>query len=272
MFKRARNWEFSALLCVTLTLLIIVLAPFAVVVLGAFLNTSLLGLSTEQWARGGDSLITLKWFRYVFELYGSSLFFSVKLAVLSVAICLLIGVPGGYVIARNRLHFVETLALLPLSLPGIALSIGLIQAFAIVRGAWWLILAGHLLYTLPFMVRLVTNELRSFDLARLEACAQTLGANFPQRLRRVVLPNLRHAMIVGSLLVFAISWGEFNVSYLLNTPLHQTYPAALYATYTSNSFPVAGAATTIFLALIIPLLLAMQWIGGEASANVEQGA
>lgn len=272
MPKRARRREFWALLGVTLALLVVVLAPFVVVVLGSFLNASLLGVSTEQWAAGSESFVTLKWFRYVFDLYGSSLFFSVKLALLSVLLCLFIGVPGGYVIARHRLDFLETLALLPLSLPGIALSIGLIQAFAIVRGAWWLILAGHLLYTLPFMVRLVTGALRSFDLARLEACAQTLGASFPQRFRLVVLPNLRHAMTVGSLLVFAVSWGEFNVSYLLNTPLHQTYPAALYATYTSNSFAVAGAATTIFLAVIIPLLLAMQWIGGDASANIEQGA
>ena len=88
----------------------------------------------------------------------------------------------------------------------------------------------------------------------------------------IVIPNLRHAMISGALMVFAVSWGEFNVSYLLNTPLNQTYPAALYATYTSNSFQVSSAATVIFLSVIIPALLAIQWLGRDSSANIEEVA
>ncbi len=121
-------------------------------------------------------------------------------------------------------------------------------------------------------MRVVTNALRSFDLEKLEGVAQSLGANRWQRSLFVILPNLRHSIIVGSLLVFAISWGEFNVSFLLNTPLHQTYPAALYATYTANSFAVSSAATTIFLAVIIPVLLALQWIGGREFNRLEQAA
>jgi len=37
-------------------------------------------------------------------------------------------------------------------------------------------------------------------------------------------------MMVGSLLVFAVSWGEFNVSFLLNRGRPQTFPAVLYDT------------------------------------------
>jgi putative spermidine/putrescine transport system permease protein len=226
------------------------------------LNTSFLGLSTEQWAgQSGASIVSFHWFGYVWELYRGSLFFSLRLAFLSTLLCLLIGVPGAYALAqpgfRGR-RFLETLTMLPLALPGIALSIALIQTYAAARGSWWLILGGHLLYTLPFMIRIVLNALQSFDLAALELCARGLGANPWQRFGLVVLPNLRAAMISGSLAVFAVSWGEFNVSYLLNTPLHQTFPAALYATYTSNSFQVASAATCIFLGGLVPLLLLMQ--------------
>lgn len=117
------------------------------------------------------------------------------------------------------------------------------------------------------MVRIVAGALRSFDFAALDLCARGLGAGFGQRFAWVYLPNLRRAMVTGSLMVFAVSWGEFNVSYLLNTPLHQTFPAALYATYTSNSFQVAGAATTIFLGGIVPALLAIQFLGGEARSQ-----
>ena len=122
------------------------------------------------------------------------------------------------------------------------------------------------------MVRSVTSTLRSYDHAALERAARSLGAGFWQTCWHVTLPNLRHALVVGSLLVFAVSFGEFNVSFLLNTPLYQGFPAALYATYTTNSFQVSSAATTLFLLVIVPVLLVIQAIGGRASTRIEQGA
>ncbi|HVT15329.1 MAG TPA: ABC transporter permease subunit [Thermoanaerobaculia bacterium] len=258
---------------VTGGLALVVGLPVAVVVLGSCLDTSWLGLSSEQWVGGGKALLDLRWFRYVSELYGANMLFSLRLALLSVGVCLAAGVPGAYVLARRPFRgsrVLEEVVLLPLALPGIGMSVALIQAWSAARGQWWLILGGHLLYTLPFMVRAVAGTLRSGDISHLEAAARTLGAGAWQRAVWVILPSLRHAMIVGALLVFAISWGEFNVSFLLNTPLHQTYPAALYATYTSNSFKVSSAATVLFLAVVVPVLVAIQLVGG--GDRVEQGA
>ena len=79
-------------------------------------------------------------------------------------------------------------------------------------------------------------------------------------------------MMVGSLLVFAVSWGEFNVSFLLNRGRPQTFPAVLYDTYTNQSIQISSAATTIFLAIVIPAVIAIQWFGGRDSVEVEQGA
>jgi putative spermidine/putrescine transport system permease protein len=265
-----------ALHAITWILLAIVAAPVLVVLAGAFLDPSLLGVSSERWvADAAPSMWAPGWFGYIFGLYGSSMRFSLLLALLSVAICTLVSVPAAYAIVRSESRLakvLEEIALLPLSIPGIALSIGLIQAYVIVRGQWWLILCGHVIYTIPLMMRVVVNALRGVDLEKLQNTAQSLGANRRQRFFYVVVPNLRHSIIVGSLLVFAISWGEFNVSFLLNTPLHQTYPAALYSTYTANSFAVSSAATTIFLAVIIPVLLALQLVGGKEFNRVEQGA
>jgi putative spermidine/putrescine transport system permease protein len=269
-----RTASFWLLAALTLLLLLIVLSPFALVVAGAVLNTSFLGMSTEQWAsNAGRALFSFHWFGYVWELYHGSFYFSLRLSLLSTLLGLVIGVPGGFALVRSNFPgagALEAFVMLPLAMPGIALSIALIQAYAVIRGSWWLILCGHLLYTLPFMVRLVTDALRSFDAAGLEVCAQGLGANFRQRFVLVILPNLRHAMTSGALMVFAVSWGEFNVSFLLNTPLNQTYPAALYATYTSNSFQVGSAATVIFLMVSIPALLAIQWLGGKSHSNIEK--
>jgi putative spermidine/putrescine transport system permease protein len=104
----------------------------------------------------------------------------------------MISLPAAQVIARSRsaaAQILEEATLLPLSVPGIALSIGLIQGYAVIRGKWWLILCGHLLYTVPLMVRVLTNTLRSFDLERLQLAAQSLGANRWQRLFFIVHPE-----------------------------------------------------------------------------------
>ncbi|MEP7071535.1 MAG: ABC transporter permease subunit [Verrucomicrobiota bacterium] len=273
---KASRWGIAALHVITWALLIVVAAPVLVVLAGAFINPSFLGVSSERWVTASSQgMFGQSWFAYVFNLYGRSMQFSLLLALLSIVVCLVVSVPAAYGIVRSdsrASRLLEEVTLLPLSIPGIAMSIGLIQAYAIVRGQWWLILGGHVLYTVPLMMRVLTNALRSLDLERLEHTATSLGANKWQQFAYVVIPNLRHSIIVGSLLVFAISWGEFNVSFLLNTPLHQTYPAALYATYTANSFAVSSAATTIFLAVIIPVLLALQWIGGREFTRLEQGA
>lgn len=259
---------------VTIALMAVVLLPLIVVVLGSFLNASLLGLSSDLWSGSRHDILDFSAFGYLLENYGDWACFSLVLALACVVICLLVTIPAGYVLVRHPFPgsgLVEELVLLPLSLPGITLSIGLLAAYGELRGPL-LVLAGHLLYTIPFMLRVVTATLRSFNVARLEEAARSLGASLPQRLFLVILPNLRHAMMVGSLLVFAVSWGEFNVSFLLNRGRPQTFPAVLYDTYTNQSIQISSAATTIFLAIVIPAIIAIQWLGGRESADVGQGA
>ncbi len=270
----ARSGGARILSALTVLLAILILAPVVVLVAGSFLNTRWLGVTTEQWVAGSDSIVSLRWFGYVLKLYAPMLVFSVEIALLSVLVCIGVGVPGGYVLVRRfpGSALLEELVLLPLSVPGITISIALIQAYAVFRGQWWMVLCGHLAYTIPFMVRSVTTALRASSVETLDAAARTLGAGFFRRFWLVVVPTVRHAILIGSLLVFAISWGEFNVSYLLNTPLHQTYPAGLYAAFTFNSFQVSSAAATIFLAVVLPVLLAIQWIGGPEAVGIGQGA
>ncbi len=274
--SQRRPWLLYAISAV---LVLMVLSPIATVFAGSFLNTAFLGLSSEQWVResGNDTtnIFTFKWFGYVLQLYRPQLVFGVQLAIANVAVCLVIGIPGAYALVRDRVPgcgLLEDLLMLPLTLPGLTIAIGLLQAYSLIRGKWWLILAGQLLYTMPFMVRSITGALRSYDHASMERASRSLGAGFWQTAWHVTLPNVRHAVVVGSLLVFAISWGEFNVSFLLNTPLFQGFPAALYATYTHNSFQVSSAATVLFLMVIIPVLLVIQAIGGREMGKIEQAA
>jgi len=125
-------------------------------------------------------------------------------------------------------------------------------------------LIGHVLFTLPFMVRSVLAVMSSIDLAALEEAARSLGANFWQRMVYVVLPNSAGGIVAGSLMVVTLSLGEFNMTLLLHTPLTKTLPVGLADAYASLRLEVGSAYTVIFFVLIVPLLIALQRVNGRS--------
>ena len=244
-----------------MALLAVALAtPIAITAAGAFSRAEWYGERSE----GAAVADTPALFSYVLETWGHALLRSAGVVAAVVPLALLIGAPAAWAFRRRPFpgsRLLESAALVPLAVPGVALAFALIQS-APGFPRFWLLVAGHLAYTVPLVVKSVGNAVETFD-PRLEAAARSLGAGGWETARRVTLPLLLPALILSALLVFAVSWGEFNVSFLLATPLLQTFPAGLYATYTTNSFPVAAAATLVFLAPVVPALIAIQALGGE---------
>ena len=235
--------------------IVFLLSPLVITVLGSL---------TSAWQRSLFAPWTLAWYRYVYQNYLDAVTLSLEIAVLTVAVTIALGVPAAYVLARYRFpgrKLLEQLILLPMMVPGIALGIALIQTHAFLRGNWLLILAGHVVYTVPFVVDTVASTIRTFNLAVLEECAATLGASWGTRFLRVVLPNLRGAVTAAAVSVFTLSMGEFNMTYILYTPLTMTLPVGLFTSYASLRLEVASAFTTIFLVLIVPLLLVIERLG-----------
>jgi putative spermidine/putrescine transport system permease protein len=235
-------------------------APLVITVAGAFSRSEWYGRRSEGAPVQGAAAL----FEYVLEIWSHNLLRSVEIVAIVVPLALLLGAPAAYAFRRRPFpgsRWLEAAAVAPLAIPGIALAVALIGT-AGGAARFGLLAAGHLVYTVPLVVRTVGNALASHD-PRLEAAARSLGADRLTIVRRVVLPLLAPSLVLSALLVFAVSWGEFNVSFLLATPLVQTFPAALYLTYTTNSFPVAAAATLVFILPIVPVVAAIQALGGE---------
>ena len=230
--------------------------------------SALAGL-TENFFVGLESGLTLRWVWEVWGLYSQTIYLSLIIALACLVATLLLGVPTAYVLARKggRLsRLIEETIVLPVAIPGLAIALALIityGGFRDFRASWAFILVGHVLYTLPFMVRSVLAVLSSMNFRELEEGAASLGASFWQRFWTVILPNARPGILAGSLMVVTLSIGEFNLTWMLHTPVTKTLPVGLADSYASMRLEVASAYTLIFFVMIIPLLLAMQALSRE---------
>jgi putative spermidine/putrescine transport system permease protein len=229
----------------------------------------LAGLTTNYFV-GVKSGLTLRWVGEVWALYSETIWRSMQIALSCLVVTLLLGVPAAYALARAQSRWtrlVEELLTLPIAVPGLATALALILLYGQwrdFRGSWVFILVGHVLFTLPFMVRSVLAVMLAVDLKTLEEAAASLGASFRERFLSVVLPNVRPGIIAGSLMVVTLSMGEFNLTWMLHTPLTKTLPVGLADSYASMRLEIGSAYTLIFLFMIVPLLVAMQWASARS--------
>jgi len=225
---------------------------------------------TENYFVGVRSGLTLRWVGEVWALYEETIWRSIYVALACLGCTLALGVPAAYALVRSPsryVRWVEELLVLPVAVPGLATALALILAYGTwreFRASWLFILVGHVLFTLPFMVRSVLAVMAAIDLATLEEAAASLGASFARRFVTIVLPNARPGILAGSLMVLTLSMGEFNLTWMLHTPLTKTLPVGLADSYASMRLEIGSAYTLVFLVMIVPLLVALQWAAGRA--------
>ena len=231
----------------------------------------LAGLS-QNFFVGIESGLTLRWVVEVWSLYAQTIFLSLGIALACLAVTLVLGVPMAYVLARRpsrATRLFEELLVLPVAVPGLATALALILFYGEWRGfraSWTFILVGHVLFTLPFMVRSVLAVMAAINLVTLEEAAASLGAGFAQRFFGVIVPNARAGILAGALMVVTLSVGEFNITWMLHTPLTKTIPVGLADSYASSRLEIGSAYTIVFFVMIVPLLVAMQWLSRERKA------
>lgn len=254
----ARAWIAAAQWLVTLATCAFLVVPVVMSIVAGL---------TVNYFRGISSGLTLRWLAEVWTQYHASVFLSLEVAAATLAITLATGVPAGYALARSRTRvsrMIEELLVMPVALPGLASALALLVVyggFSAFRMSAAFIVVGHVVFTLPFMVRPVAAVCASSDLRTLEEGAASLGANFVQRFFTIVLPNARPGIVAGALAVLTLSIGEFNLTWMLHTPDTKTLPVGLADTYASLRIEVGSAYTILFFIMTMPLLVAMQWLG-----------
>jgi putative spermidine/putrescine transport system permease protein len=243
----------------------VLIAAFLIVPAGL----SMLAGVTANYFRGIRSGLTLQWLLQVWNLYADTILRSFLIAIGTLAVTLIIGLPAAYAMHRRsgRLsRLLEEIITLPLAIPGLAIALALLLTygdFSSFRRSSLFILAGHVVFTLPFMVRSIMAVLAAVNVNQLDEGAASLGAPPWRRFRDVIVPNVKPGILAGSLMVVTLSLGEFNLTWMLHTPLTKTLPVGLADSYASMRLEVASAYTLVFFVMIIPLLVGMQMMASR---------
>lgn len=219
----------------------------------------------NNYSTGISSGFTTRWIIEVWQSYGGTVAWSLVIAVACVIGNLLIGIPCAYALARAKSRWARTfeeILTLPVAVPGLATALAMILAYGEMRAfrsSFLFILVGHMVFTLPFMVRTVASAFQRGDLVALEEAARSLGATFWQRFLGVLVPAVMPAVVAGSLMVFTLSVGEFNLTWMLHTPMTRTLPVGLADSYASMRIEIGSAYTMVFFIVILPVLWSLQY-------------
>lgn len=268
-----------------LWLLLFFLVPFLIVLkislsegtLGAPPYLPILGRDEEGALRLTFSLAG--WSLLVEDaLYRDALLSSLRIAAVSTLLCLLLGYPMAYGIARaqgRRRTILLMLVVLPFwtsflirvyawtgilrtngLLNGALLWLGVIDRPLALLNTDFAVLLGIVYSYLPFMILPLYAALERLDRTLLEAAAD-LGCRPWQAFLRVTLPLSLPGVLAGSMLVFIPAVGEFVIPELLGGPDTLMIGKVLWTEFSANNdWPLASAiAVALLLVLVLPILL-----------------
>jgi spermidine/putrescine transport system permease protein len=204
--------------------------------------------------------LTLNWYRLLFadDAIWSSVLNSVMVALASVAIALVLGIPAG--LALDRANFpgkgiFRRLVLLPLVLPGIITGLSLLMLFreADLKLSLVTVILGHGTALISVATTEVFAGLQKFDRAQEEASLD-LGATYWQTFWRVTLPNLKLSIIGAALLIFTLSMDEIAVSFFL-IGRDNTLPLEIWGRLRRGITPEINAVSTVIFAFSLFAIL-----------------
>jgi putative spermidine/putrescine transport system permease protein len=199
--------------------------------------------------------------------FTEALTLSLRLALITTVLTLVLMVPTIiYVHLRlPRLRrVVEAVTILPIVIPPIVLIVGVLAvAPGSLKASPNLLGLVYVILAMPFAYRSIDAGLRALDLKTLVEASSSLGAGWTSTLWRVVLPNLRTAMLSATVLTVALVLGEYTMASL---DLYQTFPVWI-VNFEQSSGPVSVAASLLALFVTWVFLMAIATLGGGRRAG-----
>jgi len=241
-----RGWTALVYLFMFLPIAVVVLLSFNASQFGSFPMT---GVSLRWFGELAQNDAILRAFRT-----------SIVLGALTAVISTTIGVLASLALVRYRVpgrNAISTLLIAPILVPEVVLAVALLlflNALSINK-SFGLLLAGHVIFTLPFVILVV--QARLVGIRRdVEEAAMSLGASPVQTFFQITLPLLAPAVFAGMLFAFTISFDDITGTLFWKPGGVETVPTQIFAMLRNSISPEINALGTvmIFLTAGLPLL------------------
>jgi putative spermidine/putrescine transport system permease protein len=276
--RRVADYSPLAFPAVMLTVFFVV--PFGIMVMVSFFRRQQGGFYTPDF-------VLESYGRFLSTFFGGVLSFSLGLAACVALICVVVGFPFTYELARAKrwvqvIWLVALLSVLSLSevIIGFAWSTLLSRTAGISNLLVWLgmmdkpvaltpnfgaVLTGMVYQAFPYTVLVLYPAMARLDPTLMEA-ARTLGSHPLKAFLTVVVPALRNTIVATFIMVFVFALGSYLLPQLLGRPQHWTLSVLItdQAVYQSN-MPFA-AAMAVFLVLVTLSLVGLALLVGRKDA------
>ena len=237
------------------TLFIIVIVPLGMIILISFVKAYGLPLVPENF-----SFIN---YQKVFANKGTidSIRNSLILSVSAGIISMFLGTLVAYVVQKIKPKgsaVLEITSMLPYSIPGTVLSIGVILAWSgaifgiTLYNTLWIILVAYIARYLSFSMKTSSASLMQVS-SSLEEASRACGASHSESLADITLPLIRPAMVSGFFLIFLPAMREVTTSILLYGPYTRTLGVHIYSLRDAGYIPQAAALAVVAIGLIMLL-------------------
>ncbi|MEA3136976.1 MAG: sulfate/thiosulfate transport system permease protein [Thermoplasmata archaeon] len=256
---------------------VIVWGLFLIVVLGPLLTVLLFSLTPSVFE--GLRPSTLQWYRAILAdpvLY-YPLVRSFEIALIVVAGQLVLGTLIAYATVRRKVFgpgIMDAMSNLTIALPSVVIGLALLAFYSpygpvsalsdLMYGnplsltfTMWIVVLAHVLETFPYMVRTVGSVLAQVP-RNLESAAHSLGAGRFTVFRTVLLPQIKHSMLAGSVLVFSRSLAEFGATIVVVSAALKTAPVQIYSQESAGNLELAAAYSVILMLASLIIYLALR--------------
>ncbi|GGA94075.1 ABC transporter permease [Brucella endophytica] len=240
--------------------LALMLLPLVLVFWLSIISNEILSLPVEGYS--------LHWFSEAFRQpqFLSGFLLSVAVAAFAMLAGLLVSVPAAIVIIRRQFTgrgALIQLLMSPLTVPAIVIGAALyvtvveieIASGLPLTGSTVVFVAGHVLLTIPWCIRLLLASLEGVNLT-IEEAAASLGARPASVVWLVTLPLIRPGIFAAAVFSFVVSFGNLEVSIFLSSPGQVTLPVAMMQYLEWKIDPTIAAVSllqVVFVALMLVL-------------------
>ena len=230
-----------------------IVLPTATIFMVGALKTYGLPLTLANMTLANYHHILFEW-----DLTRDAIWNSVSLGLSAALITMFAGVIISYVIVKMKVRgkgLLEFLGMLPFSVPGSVIALGVILAWSGKFGinlynTVWIILLAYIARYMAFSLKANSAALEQVHDSLVEA-ARASGATMAQALKDIVIPLVRPGMVAAFFLIFLPALRELTVSVLLYGPTTRTIGVAIYTLNEDGETVYSAALAAIALIIIV---------------------